>query len=224
MAQAILAQVFYLVCFFVFFAPWSAVVHCHAEDGLSKMCPMVGSKSFAVHARGPHSGQELLHYVVREVFVKTFLSGRLGRRQIRGLFPTMFSHCEKPVDLQKPRQSTPKVGGGHCGSQRDQPARQTVEGRTPSRKVQVQSSTSGGQDRGAQDVHRVILAYMCVKLLVRLHVCHRVGPFWVHFGVHFGVQESVFRQESVFTQESMTRQESMFRQECSSDKNSSLDC
>ena len=39
----------------------------------------------------------------------------------------------------------------------------------------------------------VILAYMCVKLLVRLYVCHRVGPFWVHFGsilgpfwVHFG--------------------------------------
>ena len=34
---------------------------------------------------------------------------------------------------------------------------------------------------------------MCVKLLVRLYVCHRVGPFWVHFGsilgpfwVHFG--------------------------------------
>ena len=39
----------------------------------------------------------------------------------------------------------------------------------------------------------VILAYMCVKLLVRSYVCHRVGPFWVHFGsilgpfwVHFG--------------------------------------
>ena len=28
---------------------------------------------------------------------------------------------------------------------------------------------------------RVILAYMCVKLLVRLYVCHCVGPFWVHF-------------------------------------------
>ena len=40
---------------------------------------------------------------------------------------------------------------------------------------------------------RVILAYMCVKLQMRLYVCHRVGPFWVHFGsilgpfwVHFG--------------------------------------
>ena len=40
---------------------------------------------------------------------------------------------------------------------------------------------------------RVILAYMCVKLQMRSYVCHRVGPFWVHFGsilgpfwVHFG--------------------------------------
>ena len=39
----------------------------------------------------------------------------------------------------------------------------------------------------------MILAYMCVKLQMRLYVCHRVGPFWVHFGsilgpfwVHFG--------------------------------------
>ena len=32
----------------------------------------------------------------------------------------------------------------------------------------------------------VILAYMCVKLLVRLYVCHRVGPFWVHFGSILG--------------------------------------
>ena len=32
----------------------------------------------------------------------------------------------------------------------------------------------------------VILAYMCVKLLVRLHVCHRVGSIWGPFGVHFG--------------------------------------
>ena len=28
---------------------------------------------------------------------------------------------------------------------------------------------------------RVILAYMCVKLQMRLYVCHRVGPFCVHF-------------------------------------------
>ena len=34
---------------------------------------------------------------------------------------------------------------------------------------------------------------MCVKLQMRLYVCHRLGPFWVHFGsilgpfwVHFG--------------------------------------
>ena len=40
---------------------------------------------------------------------------------------------------------------------------------------------------------RVILAHMCVKLQMRLYVCHRVGPFGVHFGsilgpfwVHFG--------------------------------------
>ena len=32
----------------------------------------------------------------------------------------------------------------------------------------------------------VILAYTCVKPLVRLYVCQRVGLFWVHFGVHFG--------------------------------------
>ena len=39
----------------------------------------------------------------------------------------------------------------------------------------------------------VILAYMYVKLQMRSCVCHRVGPFWVHFGsilgpfwVHFG--------------------------------------
>ena len=28
----------------------------------------------------------------------------------------------------------------------------------------------------------VILAYMCVKLQMRLYVCHRVGPLWVHCG------------------------------------------
>ena len=39
----------------------------------------------------------------------------------------------------------------------------------------------------------VILAHMCVKLQMRSNVCHRLGPFWVHFGsilgpfwVHFG--------------------------------------
>ena len=32
----------------------------------------------------------------------------------------------------------------------------------------------------------VILAEMCVRLLVRLCVCHRVGPFWVHFWSIFG--------------------------------------
>ena len=30
------------------------------------------------------------------------------------------------------------------------------------------------------------LHYMCVKLLVRFFVCHRVGPFWVHFGSILG--------------------------------------
>ena len=40
---------------------------------------------------------------------------------------------------------------------------------------------------------RVILAYMCVKLQMRLYVCQAPCPFWVHFGsilgpfwVHFG--------------------------------------
>ena len=33
---------------------------------------------------------------------------------------------------------------------------------------------------------RVIVAYMCVRLLVRLHVCHSEGPFWVHFGSILG--------------------------------------
>ena len=50
--------------------------------------------------------------------------------------------------------------------------------------------------RGRNEICRrigVILAFVCVKLLVRLYVCHRVGPFWVQFGsilgpfwVHFG--------------------------------------
>ena len=83
----------------------------------------------------------------------------------------------------------------------------------------------------------VILAYMCVKLQMRLYVCHRVGPFWVHFGsilgpfwVHFGSilgpywVQFVFRQESMFRQESTTRQESATKQEYSLDKNSNLDC
>ena len=48
----------------------------------------------------------------------------------------------------------------------------------------------------------MILAYMCVKLLVHLHVCHRgsnLGPVWVHFGsisgfwVHFGSISGPFR-------------------------------
>ena len=68
----------------------------------------------------------------------------------------------------------------------------------------------------------VILAYTCVKPLVRLYVCQRVGPFWVHFGsilgpfrehteyclnidASFRVQglgfESEFRPESVFRRE-----------------------
>ena len=42
-------------------------------------------------------------------------------------------------------------------------------------------------------VNWVILAYMCVKLQMRLYVCQTPCPFWVHFGsilgpfwVHFG--------------------------------------
>ena len=70
----------------------------------------------------------------------------------------------------------------------------------------------------------VILAYMCVKLLVRSYVCHRVGPFWVFwgpFGVHFAYCLNV--DESAFTRIN-DKTESMFRQECSLDKNSNFDC
>ena len=38
----------------------------------------------------------------------------------------------------------------------------------------------------AGDAVRVILAYTCVKPLVRLYVCLRVGPFWVHSGSILG--------------------------------------
>ena len=38
------------------------------------------------------------------------------------------------------------------------------------------------QVRVNQHEFRVILAYMCVKLQMRLYVCHRVGPLWVHCG------------------------------------------
>ena len=96
-----------------------------------------------------------------------------------------------------------------------------------------------------RQIVRVILACMCVKPQMHLCVCHRVVPFWVHFGsilgpfwVHLGsiwgliclfvvwmlMHEWAFRQESVFPQESMTRQESVFRQECSLDKNFRKDC
>ena len=37
----------------------------------------------------------------------------------------------------------------------------------------------------------MILAYTCVKPLVRLHVGQRVGPFWGPFGVHFWVHLGV---------------------------------
>ena len=33
---------------------------------------------------------------------------------------------------------------------------------------------------------RVILAYMCVKLQMRLYVCQAPCPFWVHFGSILG--------------------------------------
>ena len=46
----------------------------------------------------------------------------------------------------------------------------------------------------------VILAYMCVKLQMRLYVCQAPCPFWVHFGsilgpfwVHFGSISGPFR-------------------------------
>ena len=82
---------------------------------------------------------------------------------------------------------------------------------------------------------RVILAYMCVKLQMRLYVCHRVGPFGVHFGsmlgpcwVHFGSILGPFRvhldKNQYLHKKSVFRQELLFKQECSLDKNSSLDC
>ena len=93
----------------------------------------------------------------------------------------------------------------------------------------------------------MILAYLCVKLQMRLYVCQApcpfwvhfesiLGPFWVHFGsilgpfgVHFACCLNVdafenLRVQSAFKQESVLGQESVFGQECSLDKNSSLDC
>ena len=84
----------------------------------------------------------------------------------------------------------------------------------------------------------VILAEMCVRLLVRSCVCHRVGPFWVHFwsimcpfwvrvvsvlcpfGVHLGsiwgpfclLSECFIHFENSSFQ-SVFKQESVFRQE-----------
>ena len=50
-----------------------------------------------------------------------------------------------------------------------------------------------GHKADLQHTHGVILAYMCVKLQMRLYVCQAPCPFWVHFGsilgpfwVHFG--------------------------------------
>ena len=44
---------------------------------------------------------------------------------------------------------------------------------------------------GSTDMHKeknieVILAYMCVKLQMRLYVCQAPCPFWVHFGSILG--------------------------------------
>ena len=90
-----------------------------------------------------------------------------------------------------------------------------------------------------QEKLRVILAYMCVKPQMRLYVCQRVGPFWVHFGsillplcewsMHawkfegfnqhsnknrYLDNQSVFTQESIFkTRISVFRQEAVFGQE-----------
>ena len=92
---------------------------------------------------------------------------------------------------------------------------------------------------------RVILVYVCVKLQMRLCVCHRVGLFWVHFGsilvpfwVHFGSILDPFCLLSewwcMFIQHSNKNRPSdknwhLVKNQCSdknvlSDKNSSLDC
>ena len=49
---------------FSVFAPSSAVVSCHARDGVRWMCPADGCRSSAVCARGPPSGRECLHSIV----------------------------------------------------------------------------------------------------------------------------------------------------------------
>ena len=92
----------------------------------------------------------------------------------------------------------------------------------------------------------VILAYMCVKLQMRLHVCHRVGPFlvhfwsiagpflgpfWVHFGsilgpfwVHLGSKNRYLGKNQHLHKNRYSDKNRWIRQECSLDKNSTLDC
>ena len=80
----------------------------------------------------------------------------------------------------------------------------------------------------------MILAYMCVKLQMRLYVCHRVGPFWVQFGsilgpfgsnwgpfwVHFGSIVSVVMHLRISVKTRINVQTRIFsRQEFSLDKN-----
>ena len=59
----------------------------------------------------------------------------------------------------------------------------------PCTRAQLSDTFHGWEVRAsAQKIaRRVILAHMCVKLQMRLYVCHRVGPFWESIlGVHFG--------------------------------------
>ena len=151
--------------FFSGFAPRSAVVSCHARDGVRWMCPVVGCRSSAVRARGPHSGQERLHTVVNRVHDRAPQSGRLGRRQgLQSGPPTMFPHCGESQSTSRSRfYGSAEAGGSHRGVGRDESTRQTAEGRIASRQVQVQSSASGAQDRGMQDVYRTCHAPRCSR-------------------------------------------------------------
>ena len=111
--QAILAQVASAqgeCAFGLSFAPRSAVVSCHARDGVSWMCPVDGSRSFEARAQEPPGGQGRLHSIVasREDSVRTFHSDHPGRKQApRSPQSTACSLFGKPADFGKPQQSTP---------------------------------------------------------------------------------------------------------------------
>ena len=139
------------------FAFWSAVVSCHARDGVNWVRPMDGSRSFEAHAQEPCSGQGLLRSIVANV--RTFHRDLPGRRQApRNPQSTMSLLCKKPVDLRRQQQWTllRKCRGCSLPLQRwaTGATRRTSEGSTQSRAGQIQGAASGGQGGVMQDVHR----------------------------------------------------------------------